>query len=142
MYLIKSVLLDWYSDKKIIFRMIRWNLASKNDSELWKFPIFDSSDSKSLTRYQKILWVCSLGYKNLLNFAWHSMKFHNCHHASKELLENTSWFHNYPGSAFSGATAVVTTTCVQQGFLAIFPDFLRTNTHYFKHKLGYEILIF
>ena len=82
MYLIKSVLLDWYSDKKIIFRMIRWNLASKNDSELWKFPIFDSSDSKSLTRYQKILWICSLECKkSQLNFAWHSMKFHSCHHA-------------------------------------------------------------
>ena len=46
------------------------------------FTIFDSSDSKSLTRYQKILWICSLGYKNWLNFAWHSMKFHNCHHAN------------------------------------------------------------
>ena len=67
--------------------MIRWNLASKNDSELWKFPIFDSSDSKSLTRYQKILWICSLGYKNLLNFAWHSTKFYNCHHANAGPLD-------------------------------------------------------
>ena len=100
----------------------------KKYCELWKFPILDSSDSKSLTGYQNILWIWLLGCKNLLNFAWHSMKFHNCHHASKELLENTSWFHNYPGSAFSGATAVVTTTCVQQGFLAIFPDFFK-NEH-------------
>ena len=82
MYLMKGVLLDWYSDEKIIFRMIKWNLASKNDSKLWKFPIFDSSDSKSLTRCQKILWICSLGYKNLLNFARHSMKFHTRHHAT------------------------------------------------------------
>ena len=57
-------------------------LASKNESELWKFPILYSSDSKSLKRYQKILWMCSLGYKNLLNFAWHSMKLYNCHHAN------------------------------------------------------------
>ena len=43
---------------------------------------FDDSDSNSLAIYQKILWICSLGYKDLLNFAWHSMKFYNCHHAS------------------------------------------------------------
>ena len=78
----KGVLLDWYLDEKIIFRMIKWDLASKKDSELWEFPIFDTSDSKSLTRYQKILWICSFGYKNLLNFAWHYPKFHNCHHST------------------------------------------------------------
>ena len=85
MSLMKVILLHWYSDEKIIFRMIKWNLASKNDSKLWKFPIFDSSDSKSLTRYQKILWICSLKCENLLNFTWHSMKFHNCHHANQHV---------------------------------------------------------
>ena len=62
--------------------MIKWKLASRIDSELWKFQIFDSSDSKSLIRYQKILWICSLGHKNLLKFALRPIKFHNCHHAS------------------------------------------------------------
>ena len=43
-------------------------------------PIFDSSQSKSLTRYQKILKGCSFGCKNLLNFTCLTMKVHNCHH--------------------------------------------------------------
>ena len=41
-------------------------------------PNFTGSDSKSLTSYQKIFWICSLGYKNLLNFTWYTKKFHNC----------------------------------------------------------------
>ena len=40
-------------------------------------PIFDDSASNCLTRYQKILWVCSLGSKNLLNFTCLTMKFHD-----------------------------------------------------------------
>jgi len=44
--------------------------------------IFDGSQSKSLTRYQKILKVYSFGFKNLLNLAWLTMKFHNCHHTT------------------------------------------------------------
>ena len=40
-------------------------------------PIFDSSQSNRFTRYQKILWVCSFWGKNLLNFTWNTMKFHN-----------------------------------------------------------------
>ena len=32
--------------------------------------------------YQEMLWECSFGYKNLLNFTCHAMKFHNCHHAN------------------------------------------------------------
>ena len=69
MFLMKVVLID--SDGKIIFRKIKWNLASKNDFEFWKFPIFDSSDTKSFKKYQKILWICSLGYESRLNFSWH-----------------------------------------------------------------------
>ena len=40
-------------------------------------PIFDSSASNHLKRYQKILWVCSFRCKNLLNFTWNTMKFDN-----------------------------------------------------------------
>ena len=53
MYLMKGVLLDWYSDEKIIFRMIKWNLASKNDSELWKFPILTPLTQKVLQGIKK-----------------------------------------------------------------------------------------
>ena len=70
------VIFRWKND----FQEDQMKLPSKTDSELWKFLIFHSSDSKTLTRYQKILWICSFRYENLLNFAWHSMKFHNCHH--------------------------------------------------------------
>ena len=44
-------------------------------------PIFDSSQSNSLTRY-KILKGCSFGSKNLLNFTCLTMKFHNYHHST------------------------------------------------------------
>ena len=40
-------------------------------------PIFDGSASNHFTRYQKILWVCSLECKKLLNFICLLMKFHN-----------------------------------------------------------------
>ena len=33
--------------------------------KMW--PNFVGSDPKSLTRYQKILWICSLGYENLFH---------------------------------------------------------------------------
>ena len=88
MYLMKGVLLDWYSDEKIIFRMIKWNLASKNDSELWKFTIFDSSDSKSLTRYQKSFECCQWDMK----IYWilpDTMKFPNSHHANENVRESS-----------------------------------------------------
>ena len=42
-------------------------------------PIFDGSQSNPVTRYQKILWGCSLGCKNVLNFIWSHEKFHNRH---------------------------------------------------------------
>ena len=42
-------------------------------------PIFDGSQSNSITWYQRILKGCSFGCKNLLNFACLTMKFHNCH---------------------------------------------------------------
>ena len=45
-------------------------------------PIFDGSASNHFTRYQKILWVCSLECKKLLNFICLTMKFLNRHHAS------------------------------------------------------------
>ena len=50
-------------------------------------PIFDDSASNRLTKYQKILWVCWLGFKNLLNHTCHNMNFHDSHHANghKEL---------------------------------------------------------
>ena len=43
---------------------------------------FDSFDSKNLVSYQKILWICSLGYKNVLNFTWYTKNFHNHNHTT------------------------------------------------------------
>ena len=42
-----------------------WKLASIIDSELWKCLDFGVTDTKSLTKYQKVLWIFSLGYENL-----------------------------------------------------------------------------
>ena len=52
----------------------------------WKISNIFRPYSKSLIRYQKILWTCLFGYKNLLNIAWHSLKFHNCHYASVDYV--------------------------------------------------------
>ena len=43
-------------------------------------PIFIGSQLSCLARYQKILWGCSFGCKNLLNFNCHTMKFGDCHY--------------------------------------------------------------
>ena len=45
-------------------------------------PIFDSSASKSVTTYQKILQVCSLKCKNLLIFTCTTKQVHNRHHTN------------------------------------------------------------
>ena len=54
-------------------------------------PNFVGSDSKSLTSYQKILWICSLGYENLLNLSWYIKKFHNCKHTNEDICRQSSW---------------------------------------------------
>ena len=46
-------------------------------------PIFDGSHTSCVTRYQKILSVCSLRSKNVLNSTWFPMIFHNRHHTTK-----------------------------------------------------------
>ena len=48
----------------------------------WKMLFCDSPQSKDFTRYQKILWGCSFGWKNLFNFTCLTMKLHNWHHAT------------------------------------------------------------
>ena len=63
----KVVLLIWYSNKNFSFRMIESYLASKINFEIWKCPIFASSASNFLTKYEQILSGCSLGCKNALN---------------------------------------------------------------------------
>ena len=52
-------------------------------------PIFHSSQSNSLTRYQRILWGISYGCKNLLNFTCLTMKFHNCHHTKAPAIQTS-----------------------------------------------------
>ena len=70
-------------------------------------PNFIGSDLKSLTSYQKILSICSLGYKNLLNFTWYTNKFHNCNHTIKG------------SSNFRALTLLDFNTCIQSLYWAI-----------------------
>ena len=77
---IKVGFLVWYSNIKIILRMIKLIFGLNN--QLWKFPIFDCPQSSYTTNYQKILWGSSFGCKNQLNFICHIVKFHNCHHTN------------------------------------------------------------
>ena len=88
MLLMKVVLLIWYSNKNFGFRKIESYLASKIDFEIWKCPIFASSASNCLTRYEQILSGCSLGCKNALNFTCLPMKFHNRVHTSVQPIQN------------------------------------------------------
>ena len=41
---------------------------------------------RPLRRYQKIIYLRSMGYKNLLNFTCNTMKFHCCEYACVKLL--------------------------------------------------------
>ena len=45
-------------------------------------PIFDDSQLSCVTFHYKILSVCSLDWKNLLNFIWKPANFHNRHHTN------------------------------------------------------------
>ena len=55
-------------------------------------PIFDGSHTSCLTRYQKILSVCSLGSKNVLNSTWFPMIFHNRHHTNTCIVHFFIWY--------------------------------------------------
>ena len=54
-------------------------------------PIFDGSASNHFTRYQKILWVCSLECKKLLNFICLPMKFHNRVYLNIEVVKKRNY---------------------------------------------------
>ena len=86
MSLLKVVLLVWYSNTKIIFRLIKLIFGLKIVFKNWKYPIFDFPQSSCLTRYQKILRGSSFGCKNLLYFICHNLNFHNCHHTTMYVL--------------------------------------------------------
>ena len=51
--------------KTKISKMKVWNIQSRH---IWTLPTYFSSHKKC--------------YIKVLNFAWHTMKFHNCHHAN------------------------------------------------------------
>ena len=59
MLVMKVDLLFGYSNKNFGFRKIALYLASKIDFEIWKCLIFYDTASSCLTRYKKILSVCS-----------------------------------------------------------------------------------
>ena len=58
-------------------------------------PIFDSSASSFLTRYQKILLGGSLRCKKVLKFTCLTVKFHNCYHTNlhTQKVSNHRWTH-------------------------------------------------
>ena len=87
MVLIKVVLLIWYSNKNFGFRKIESYLASKFEFEIWKCPIFASSASYCLTRYEQILSGCSLGCKSAWKFTCLLIKFHNRGHTTEHGLK-------------------------------------------------------
>ena len=91
--LIKVVHLIQYSNKKTNFREINLILNLKNWHWNQKYPAFDSSQSNSLRRYQKILWRCSFGCKSLSNFFCLTMKFHNCHHTNARFFTTIPYFY-------------------------------------------------
>ena len=55
------------------------------------YLIFYSSQSKSLTWYQKIFWGYLFGWKNLLTFHCLTIKFHKCHHTSVHEQRNSNF---------------------------------------------------
>ena len=55
-------------------------------------PIFVGSQLRCLARYQKILWECSFGCKNLFNFNCHTMKFHKCVYTKLDRLTKSRIF--------------------------------------------------
>ena len=56
-------------------------------------PIFDDSQLSCVTFHYKILSVCSLGCKNLLNFIWKQTNFHNSHHTTNYVSIMPSMFY-------------------------------------------------
>ena len=65
-------------------------LSVKIDSENWIYFIFDTLQSKDLTRYSKIHLWGMFKYKNLFNFICTTMKFHNYHQTTSEASKTSS----------------------------------------------------
>ena len=92
---LSTLCLIWYSDKKLFSGRLSWCLASKIDSELRKCPMFVNSASAASNRLricQKILWVCSLKYKNLLILICLTIKFQDRHDANVQCLAKQTDF--------------------------------------------------
>ena len=81
---IKVVHLIQYSNEKTNFREIKIILDLENWHQELKNAVFWQLSIKRLYMVSKILWGCSFGCKDLLNFTCLVMKFHNCHHASMQ----------------------------------------------------------
>ena len=81
--------------KFINFYQDLWSYSSSPN--LWKScPIFVSHQLSFLTRYHKILWECSFGYKNVMRFNCHTMKFQNCHGTNIHTLDlESELYHMY-----------------------------------------------
>ena len=60
--------------------------------------IFDDSQLSFVTFHYKILSVCSMGCKNLLNFIWKPANFHNRHHTTLDytILHSRGKLNPYP----------------------------------------------
>ena len=71
-------------DRKIIwiFNLKKWRWKQK-------IAVYDRPQSKGLTGYQQICWGCSFGCKNLLNFTYLPIRFHNSYFSHKRFGTDT-----------------------------------------------------
>ena len=78
--ILKMTLTIWYQTRKTTFTNNIFSFIQVHQSYFSKnVPYFVGSQLSSLARYQKIIWECSSGCKDLLNFNYHTLKFYNCH---------------------------------------------------------------
>ena len=82
MLLMKTVLLVWYCNAKIIFKTIKLIFAPKK--WLWKLqmanfwlPLIKLPYKIWTNPSRKLFWM-----QNVLNFICHTMKSHSCHHTN------------------------------------------------------------
>ena len=92
MLLMKTVLLVWYCNAKIIFKTIKLIFAPKK--WLWKLqmanfwlPLIKLPYKIWNNPSRKLFWM-----QNVLNFICHIMKFNNCHHTTLHFNYNYFFF--------------------------------------------------
>ena len=80
MFLLKVVLLVWYSNKKLSVWWLSWFLAKKLTLKIENAHFLTAPNQVVLQDIKKSFEEAHLDAKNVLNFTCHNMKFHICHH--------------------------------------------------------------